>query len=113
MDTDSVVGGHVDAGDHVGVAGDEDDVGDLLATGRDDHVRDETGVHRLLGAAFTPFDELAGAQLHAVAGPQGPLVTVRAGFWNTVIPELTVDGLVELVLDHRPEDVDDLGQINF
>ena len=70
------VHGLLDTGDHVGVAGDQDDVAAGAGEGCLDHVGDQTGVDGLLGAAVAPLDELAGAQLHAGLGAQCALVAV-------------------------------------
>ena len=102
-----------DAGDHVRVAGNEDEVGEFFAQAVDHEVGDEAGVNAFLGASFAPFDELAGAELHAVAGAQCALVAVGPGVGDAVVPELPMDGLVELVGDHVPEGVDYLGEIDF
>ena len=74
----AVAGHFLDAGDHVRVAGDQHEVGEFFAHAVDHEVGDEAGVHAYLGAALAPLDELAGAQLHAVAGAQRALVAVRA-----------------------------------
>ena len=68
MYADAVIHGCLCAGDHVGIAADEDKVSELALHGGDDHVRYETGIYGLLGAALTPFDELSGAQLDPFAG---------------------------------------------
>lgn len=94
MDAHTVVGGFLHPRDHVSVAGNEDEVGELLARGVDDQVRHEPGVHSFLGAPLAPLDELAGAQLHPVALTQSALVAVRAGVGYPVIPVLAVNGLV-------------------
>ena len=109
VDADAVVGGFFDAGDHVGVAGDQDEVAELATRSVDHQVCDESGVDAFLCASFTPFDELPGAELDPVAGAQGALVAVGSGVGDAVVPHLTVDGLVELVADHDSEVGDYLG----
>lgn len=113
MYADAVIYGCLCAGNHVGIAADEDKVGELSLHGRDDHVRYEAGIYGFLGAALAPFDELTGAQLDPFAGTQCALVAVRAGIGNAVIPVLALDWGSQLVLDHPAHGADHLGQIDF
>ena len=113
MHAPAVAGHFLHAGDHVCVAGDQHKVGELFADAVDHEVGDQAGIHALLCAALAPLNELAGAQLHAVAGAQRALVAVRARVGDAVVPELAVDGLVELGSDHLAEGCHNLRQVNF
>ena len=75
----------------------------------------DSGPHRYQRALRTcdGVQLRTGTQLHAVAGAKGALVAVRAGVGDAVVPELAVDGLVELVGDHFAEGCHNLRQVNF
>ena len=103
------VNGLFHAGEHVRIAGDQDDVADVALHGCEDHVRDQSGIHGLLGAPIAPLDQLTGAQLHARLAAQGTLVAVRAGIGDAVIPVLPMDLLLELFRSHPSEHRDNLG----
>ena len=109
MHADSVIHGRLGAGNHVRIAADENKISELTFHGGDDHIRHQSGIHGLLGAALAPFDELAGAKLYTFAGAQRPLVAVRAGIGNAVIPVLALDRGSQLVLDHPAHRADHLG----
>lgn len=97
------------SGEHVGVAGDKDEVAELAFESVDDHVGDEAGVDGFLGAAVAPFDELAGAELYAGFVAEGALVAVGAGVGYAVVPELALDGLFEVFSGYLVEEGDDFG----
>ena len=109
----AVVDGLLDAGNHVGITRHQDKVGDLALHCGDNHVCDEACIHGLLCAALAPFDELAGAQLYAIAHAQGALVAVGAGIGDSVVPVLTVNTVAHLVFNHAAEGTNNLGQINL
>ena len=55
-----------DAGQHVRIARDQHDIGNLVAQAGDNHVCDEPSIDGLLRPSVTPFNELTCAQLHTI-----------------------------------------------
>ena len=113
MNAHTGVHGLFHAGEHVRIAGNKDDVTDVALQGREDHVRDQSGIHGLLGAPIAPLDQLPGAELHTWFAAQGTLVAVRARIGDAVIPVLPMDLLFELLRSHPSKHRDNLGEIDF
>ena len=88
---DAIVHGGLRAGDHVSIAADQNEIGELVLHSGHDHIGHEPSVDAFLGASLTPFNELPCAQLHALAGAKGALVAVWTGIRDSVVPVLALN----------------------